>query len=103
MRAFPLLELRCMKTEKRTTDSHGRIKLPKSFANSAVIIEYVSATEIRIHKAQVIAQDDLAFGGETPLVVSDQEWDHFLDFLDNPPQPNDSLRQIAATHARNGA
>lgn len=33
-----------MPTETRTTDSKGRVSLPKGFANSAVIIEQVSET-----------------------------------------------------------
>lgn len=35
-----------MHTEMRSTDSKGRISLPKAFANATVIIEQVSDTEL---------------------------------------------------------
>lgn len=42
----------------KTADSKGRIALGKTFANSPVIIERISPTEIRIVKARVIPEDE---------------------------------------------
>ena len=90
-----------MKTETRTTDTKGRVTLPRSFANSAIIIEHVSETELRIRRARVIPEDEIRFREEAPLVLSDQDRDRFLEVLDNPPKPNAALRKAAARHAKN--
>ncbi len=90
-----------MKTETRTTDTKGRVTLPKSFANSTIIIEHVSETELRIRRARVIPEDEIRFREESPLVLSDRDRDRFLDVLDNPPKPNSALRKAAARHAKN--
>jgi uncharacterized protein (DUF1778 family) len=90
-----------MKTETRTTDTKGRVTLPRSFANSAIIIEHVSETELRIRRARVIPEDEILFREESPLVLSDRDRDCFLDALDNPPKPNSALRKAAARHAKN--
>jgi hypothetical protein len=42
----------------KTVDSKGRIALGKAFANSPVIVEQISPTEIRIVKARVIPEDE---------------------------------------------
>jgi hypothetical protein len=90
-----------MKTETRTTDTKGRVTLPKSFANSAIIIEHVSETELRIRRARVIPEDEIRFREESPLVLSNGDRDRFLEVLDNPPKPNAALRKAAARHAKN--
>jgi uncharacterized protein (DUF1778 family) len=90
-----------MKTETRTTDTKARVTLPRAFANSAIIIEHVSETELRIRKARVIPEDEIRFREESPLVLSDRDRDRFLDLLDNPPKPNAALRKAVARHAKN--
>jgi hypothetical protein len=90
-----------MKTETRTTDTKGRVTLPRSFANSAIIIEHVSETELRIRRARVIPEDEIRFREESPLVLSDRDRDRFLNVLDNPPKPNSALRKAAARHVKN--
>jgi Protein of unknown function (DUF1778) len=90
-----------MKTETRTTDTKGRVTLPKSFANSAIIIEHVSETELRIRRARVIPEDEIRFREESTLVLSNRDRDRFLEVLDNPPKPNAALRKAAARHAKN--
>jgi hypothetical protein len=77
-----------------TTDEKARINLPKSFANSTVLIEEVSDTELRIRKARVIPEDDLPFVEETIAPLSDRDRDVFLALLDNPPPPNENLRRL---------
>ena len=90
-----------MKTETRTTDTKGCVTLPKSFANSAIIIEHVSETELRIRRARVIPEDEIRFREESPLMLSNRDRDRFLEVLDNPPKPNAALRKAAARHAKN--
>jgi uncharacterized protein (DUF1778 family) len=83
----------------RTTDSKARISLPKSFANTRVVIEEISDTEIRIRKAQVIAEDDLPFE-EALRPLSDRDRDFFLALLDRPPKPSERFRRAAARYKR---
>lgn len=87
-----------MQTETRTTDSKARLVLPKAFANATVIIEQVSATELRVRRAKVIAEDDLAFAEEVAVKLSDRDRDRFLSLLANPPSPTPALKKAAARH-----
>jgi hypothetical protein len=77
-----------------TTDEKARINLPKNFANSTVLVEQISDTELRIRKARVIPEDDLPFVEEAMAPLSDRDRDVFLALLDNPPPPNDALRRL---------
>jgi hypothetical protein len=77
-----------------TTDEKARINLPKNFANSTVLVEQISDTELRIRKARVIPEDDLPFVEEAMAPLSDRDRDVFLALLDNPPPPNDALRHL---------
>ncbi len=84
-----------------TTDDKARITLPKNFANSTVLVEQVSETELRIRKARVIPEDDLPFIEEAMAPLSDRDRDVFLALLDNPPPPNDALRRLLTSgHGR---
>ncbi len=87
-----------MDMDTRTTDSKGRISLPKAFANATVIVEQVSDSEIRIRKAVVIPQDELRFYEQTAVSLSDRDRDHFLELLDRPPEPSDALKAAARRH-----
>ena len=91
-----------MHTETRTTDAKARLVLPKSFANSTVIIEQVSDTEVRVRRAKVIAEDELAFAEESAIPLSNRDRDRFLALLADPPAPTSALKKAAARHnARN--
>jgi hypothetical protein len=83
-----------MAAATRTTDEKARISLPPSFANSTVLIEQVSDTEIRIRKARVIPEDELPFLEESMTPLSDRDRDIFLALLENPPPPNEALRRL---------
>jgi hypothetical protein len=92
-----------MHIETRTTDAKGRLVLPKAFANATVIIEQVSDTELRVRRARVIAEDELAFAGESAAPLSDRDRDRFLSLLANPPAPTPALKKAASRHkARRG-
>ena len=92
-----------MVSETRTTDAKARLVLPKSFANTTVIIDQVSETEIRVRRARVIAEDELPFAEESASVLSDRDRDHFLELLANPPAPTPALKRAADRHkARRG-
>lgn len=82
----------------RTTDNKARISLPKGFANTTVIIERVSDTEVRIRKAVVIPADEMHFVEEASAPLSDQDRDIFLALLDNPPPPNEAFKKAASRH-----
>ncbi len=87
-----------MDAETRTTDSKGRVSLPKAFANSTVIIEQVSDTELRVRKARVVLEDEVPFREESVFVLSDPGRDLFLEALEHPPEPNAALVRAAARH-----
>ncbi|HEX3150350.1 MAG TPA: DUF1778 domain-containing protein [Gemmataceae bacterium] len=89
-----------MLTETRTIDAKGRITLPKAFAESTVLIEQVSDTEIRIRKARVVPEDEVQFPEEGPIRLSPRDWKRFLDALDNPPAPNAALKKALAGYKK---
>jgi hypothetical protein len=89
-----------MPTVIRTTDKKGRVSLPSAFANVTVLIEQVSATELRIRKAQVVPEDEYRFPEEAVTPLSDRDRDHFLDLLDNPPPANRAFHRAAAKYKK---
>ena len=89
-----------MDVETRSTDSKGRISLPKAFANATVIIDQVSDTEVRIRKAVVIPQDEVRFYEETASPLTDRDRDRFMGLLDNPPAANAALKRAMRKHAK---
>jgi uncharacterized protein (DUF1778 family) len=77
--------------------------LPKSFANTTVIIELVSETELRVRRAKVVAEDELAFTEESSSPLSDRDHNRFLNLLAKSPAPNAALKAAATRHkARRG-
>lgn len=95
-----VLTLVVMELQTRTTDQKARISLPKSFANSTVIMEQVSDTEVRIRKAKVIPEDEIHFYEESVTPLSDRDRDRFLEVLMNPPAPNAALRRAARRYRK---
>ncbi len=92
-----------MQIETRTTDAKARLVLPRSFANSTVIVEQLSETEVRVRRAKVIAEDELPFVEQAAAQLSDRDRDRFLNLLANPPAPTPALKAAAARHkARRG-
>jgi hypothetical protein len=89
-----------MASDVRTTDSKARITLPRGFANSTVIIEKVSETEVRIRKARVMPEDEARFVEEGRTPLTDRDRDRFLALLDNPPRPKPALRRAAADYKK---
>ncbi len=84
----------------KSTDSKGRVSLPKAFANTTVIIEQVSESELRIRKARVIPEDEIRFSEESPIILSDEERKRFLRALDHPPEPQAALQRLMAGKAK---
>ncbi len=79
----------------RFTDKKGRLILPARFANSAVLIEEVSETELRIRKAVILPEDDVPFTEEQRSPLSDEDRDFLLALLSAPPSPNAHLKKAA--------
>ena len=90
-----------MKVETRTTDSKGRLTLPKSFANATVIVEQVSETELRVRRAKVVPEDEVKFIEESPIRLSDDFRDRFLQALSQAPRSLPALKKAFKRH-RNG-
>jgi uncharacterized protein (DUF1778 family) len=76
--------------EIRVTDSKARLTLPRSFANSTVLIEVRNENEIVIRKAKVIP---LTEEPET-ITLSKVDWDRFVELLENPPAPTEALKAL---------
>lgn len=81
--------------EIRVTDSKARLTLPRSFANSTLLLEIRGDSEIVIRKAKVVPlTEEEAAGGPVAIKLSDRDWDAFMAALDNPPEPNDALKKL---------
>lgn len=81
------------------TDPAGRVVLPAGFANAAVRVERVSDDEVVIRRARDMdpeptEEDD--WPESKPMVLSPADWELFVTTLENPPPPNDALRNLLA-------
>jgi hypothetical protein len=85
-----------MGSDTRTTDSKARISLPKTFANSTVLVEQISDNEVRIRKAVVVPEEEYRFWEEARAPLTNADRDAFLALLANPPAPNEALRRAVA-------
>jgi hypothetical protein len=79
--------------EIRVTDSKARLTLPRSFANSTLLLEIRSDNEIVIRKAKVVPIPDEDTTPET-LTLSARDWDFFMAALENPPPPGEALKKL---------
>jgi hypothetical protein len=79
----------------RFTDKKGRLILPARFANSSVLIEEISETELRIRKAVILPEDELPFTEEQRSPLSDEDRDFLLALLAAPPKANAELKKAA--------
>jgi hypothetical protein len=84
----------------RFTDKKGRLILPARFANSAVLIEEVSETELRIRKAVILPEDEVPFTEEQRSPLSDEDRDFLLSLLAAPPKANADLKKAARERRR---
>jgi hypothetical protein len=84
----------------KTTDAKARVTLPRGFANSTVIVEQVSDTEIRIRKARVIPEDELRFSEEMRTPITARDYDQLIELIDNPPEPPAALRRAFAKYGK---
>jgi uncharacterized protein (DUF1778 family) len=62
----------------------------------------VNENELRIRNGRAILEDETRFAEETPIVLSDQGREQFLEALDHPPKPNAALEGLMARKAGNG-
>lgn len=81
-------------------DSQARVHLPLSFANSTVLIEQISETELRICQVSDTPEVVPTFAEEAPVVLSERDRELFLELLANPPQGDAALLQLAASQAQ---
>src|SRR5437764_13848411 len=79
----------------RFTDKKARLILPARFASSAVLVEEVSETELRIRKAVILPEDEVPFSEEQRPPLSDEDRDFLLALLAAPPKPNAALKKAA--------
>jgi hypothetical protein len=79
----------------RFTDKKGRLILPPRFANSAVLIEEVSETELRIRKGVILPEDEVPFTEEQRPPLADEDRDFLLSLLAAPPKASSTLKKAA--------
>jgi hypothetical protein len=84
----------------RTTDGKARVSLPRTFANSVILIEQISETELRIGKAQVVPEDELPLREESTTPLTDRDRELFLTLLNKPPSANAALKKAVSRHKR---
>ncbi len=84
--------------EIRVTDSKARLTLPRSFANSTVLLEIRGENEIVIRKAKVVP---LTEEPET-ITLSKVDWDRFVELLENPPAPSEELKALFTKNGPKG-
>jgi hypothetical protein len=84
----------------RFTDKKARLVLPARFANSAVLVEEISETELRIRKAVILPEDKVPFTEEKRPPLSDQDRDFLLSLLAAPPKANATLKKAARKQRR---
>ena len=87
----------------RFTDKKARLVLPARFANSAVLVEEVSETELRIRKAIILPEDEVPFTEEQRPPLTDEDRDFLLALLDAPPKANAALKKAAKKQRRRHA
>lgn len=86
----------------QTADAQARITLPAAFAEAAVVVEVLSASEVRIRKVDE-ATDELGELSESSMTrLSDRDRDRFLELLESPPAANASLRKAMIERQRDG-
>ena len=84
----------------RFTDKKARLILPARFASSAVLIEEVSETELRIRKAVILPEDEAPFTEEQRATLSDAGRDFVLSLLAAPAKANAALKKAAREYRR---
>ncbi len=84
----------------RFTDKKGRLVLPARFANSAVLVEEVSETELRVRKAVFLPEDEVPFTETNRSPLSDVDRDFVISLLADPPPANAALKKAAREHRR---
>lgn len=77
--------------EIRVTDGKARLTLPRSFANSTLLLDIRSDNEIVIRKAKVVP---LGAAEPRTVVLSEPAWQQFMAALDDPPEPNEELKKL---------
>ncbi len=84
--------------EIRVTDSKARLTLPRSFANSTVLLEVRGDNEIVIRKAKVVPLTDEPI----TITLSKVDWEKFVELLENPPAPNAELKALFTKNGPKG-
>jgi len=79
--------------ETQTADSKARVTLPLVFAKATVVVEVVSASEVRIRKIGDPMAIDAGLPENDTAVLSARDRDRFIELIASPPSPNAALRK----------
>lgn len=86
--------------ETQIVDDQARVMLPGLFAQTAVTVEIVSPSEVRIRKVGTHGDAASALPEEHVPVLSDRDRDRFLELISSPPLANAALRRAMAAHRK---
>lgn len=91
-----------MANDMQTADDQARVTLPAEFAETAVIVERLSPSEVRVRKIGA-ASDELSAAPECGVTtLSDRDRDRFLELIESPPAANAALRRAMGKRHRDG-
>jgi len=84
-----------------TTETDDRISMRtppdlKRMLVAAAAVSNISMTDFLLNAARKAAEVVLAESRQ--ITLNQQEWDRFMDLLDNPPPPNAALRAAMQRH-----
>ena len=78
--------------EMQTADAQARVTLPAVFAETTVIVEMLSPSEVRIRKVGEPSDELAALPENAMTILSDRDRDRFLQLIESPPPANAALR-----------
>jgi hypothetical protein len=79
--------------EMQTADAQARVTLPAAFAETTVIVEMLSPSEVRIRKVDEPSGDLATLPENSITILSDRDRDRFLELIESPPAANVALRE----------
>jgi hypothetical protein len=79
--------------ELQTADAQARVTLPVEFAETMVVVELLSPSEVRVRKVGE-ASDELSTLPENLVTMrTDRDRDRFLELIESQPIANAALRE----------
>lgn len=88
--------------QMQTADALARVTLPAEFAETRVVVEMLSASEVRIRKADERDDELAALPENCVTTLSDRDRDRFLELVESRHAGHVALRKAMSKHRRDG-